>query len=388
MYAVCITFVCRVCGERDYLFPVSGIASGNRTEPATAAPSRTAAVLLREQRRARVTLAALTVALAAAAVLSLSLGRFGMPWPDVLRTLWGSVTGDPAVVGSQQQAVLFAVRIPRILLAVLAGAALAAAGVAYQGLFRNPLVSPDLLGVASGAGVGASLALLWSWPSVGVQALAFGSGLLAVALVLAMGSAVGRYSGGGVLVLVLAGIVISSLCSALTALVKYLAPQDDKLPEITFWLMGSLARSGSWTSVYLLAGALLVGGVPLMLLRWKLNVMTFGDDEAESVGVDTRRVRLIVIVCATLFTATAVALCGVIGWVGLVVPHLCRFLVGPNHLVLLPCSMLTGGLFLLVVDDVARTLTAGEIPLGVLTAIIGAPAFIHLLFRGRRTWAA
>lgn len=342
--------------------------------------------VLRGHRHIRVTLLTLALALIVAMLLSLSLGRYAMPWNEVVHALWGSLVGDAGVAGSQQHAVLFAVRIPRILMAVLAGAALAAAGAAYQGLFRNPLVSPDLLGVASGAGVGASLALLWSWPNIGVQALAFGSGLLAVTLVLSLGSAVSRYSGGGVLVLVLAGIVVSSLCSAVTSLIKYLAPEDDKLPEITFWLMGSLARSGGWTNVYLLAGSLLLGGIPLLLLRWKLNVMTFGDDEAEAMGVDTRRVRLVVIVCATLITATAVALCGVIGWVGLVIPHLCRFVVGPNYLALLPCSMLTGGLFLLVVDDVARTLTAGEIPLGVLTAIIGAPVFIHLLFRGRRTW--
>lgn len=341
----------------------------------------------REQWRVAAVVGALAVALAVAAVISLGLGRYGLGWTELIRTLWGAVAGDSSVLESQEHAVLFAVRIPRIVMAVLVGAALAASGASYQGLFRNPLVSPDLLGVASGASVGACVGMLMDFRSAGIQVLAFGSGLLAVALVMGLGTAVSRYSGGGVLVLVLAGIVVSSLCSALTSLIKYLAPTDDKLPEITFWLMGSFARSGGWANVHILLAVVAIGGVPLMLLRWKLNVMTFGDEEAKAMGVNTARVRLVVIVCATMLTAATVALCGVIGWVGLVIPHLCRFLVGPDYLALLPCSMLAGGLFMLVVDDVARTLTAGEIPLGVLTAIIGAPAFIFLLFRGQRAWA-
>lgn len=352
------------------------------------APEEAAETLHRERWRVTAVLCGLAVALVVLMVFSLGLGRFGLPWAELLRTLWGAATADPAILGSQEHAVLFAVRIPRIAMAVLVGAALAASGASYQGLFRNPLVSPDLLGVASGASVGACVAMLLGFPSPAVQGLAFGSGLLAVALVLGLGSAVSRHSGGGVLILVLAGIVVSSLCSAITSLILYLAPEDDKLPEITFWLMGSFARSGGWTNVSILLAVMAIGGVPLMLLRWKLNVMTFGDEEAQTMGVDTRRVRLVVIVAATMLTATTVALCGVIGWVGLVIPHLCRFLVGPSYLVLLPCSMLAGGVFMLVVDDVARTLTPGEIPLGVLTAIIGAPAFIFLLFRGQRAWAA
>ncbi len=366
---------------------MSGV-SGARTKRAVEPPPSAVAGLPLQRWHVAMVSVSLTIALVLLAGFSLGLGRFGLPWSEVVRTIWGALTGDSSVLESQQHAVLFAVRIPRILMAILVGAALAASGASYQGLFRNPLVSPDLLGVASGASVGACAAMLLSLPSAGIQAMAFASGLLAVVLVLGLGSAVGRYSGGGVLILVLAGIVVSSLCSALTSLIKYLAPADDKLPEITFWLMGSFARSGGWTNVYLLLGVLVVGGLPLMMLRWKLNVMTFGDEEAKSLGVDTRRVRIVVIACATLLTASTVALCGVIGWVGLVIPHLCRFLVGPNYLGLLPVSMLAGSVFMLTVDDAARALTAGEIPLGVLTAIIGAPAFIYLLFRGQRAWAA
>lgn len=333
-------------------------------------------------------LAGLVVVLVAVVVVSLGIGRYGLGIPQVVRTVWDVLTGGAAARTSQEAAVLFAVRIPRLLMAVLVGAALAASGAAYQGLFRNPMVSPDLLGVSSGASVGACVAMLLALPSAGIQLLSFVSGLLAVGLVMAIGSAVGRHSGGGLLILVLAGIVISSLCSAFTSLIKYLAPVETTLPEITFWLMGSFAKTGSWQNVAVLAGSLLVGAVPLMLLRWRINVLSFGDEEARALGVDTGRVRLVIILCATLLTATAVALCGVVGWVGLVIPHMCRFLVGPSYLALLPCSMLAGGTFMLVVDDVARTATAGEIPLGVLTAIIGAPVFVYLLFSGKRTWVA
>ncbi len=337
--------------------------------------------------RERLILAGLWIALAVAAVASLAVGRFGMSLEEIFQT-FGKVISGQIETNSKEAAVLFVIRIPRILMAVIVGSALAAAGASYQGLFKNPMVSPDLLGVSSGASVGACLALLLSMEGIRVQLTAFLFGLAAVFLVLAISASVTRASGGGLLILVLSGTVISSLCSAFTSLMKYLADTDTKLPEITFWLMGSFAKTGGWRNVAILGCFYLLGSIPLILLRWKINAMAFGEEEAKAMGVDTARVRLVIILSSTLLTASSVALCGVIGWVGLVVPHIARFLVGPNYLSLLPCSMLVGGLFMLIVDNFARSLTAGEIPLGVLTSIIGAPIFLYLLFKRKGGWSS
>lgn len=336
--------------------------------------------------RERVVLTGLLVLLAASVLVSLQIGRYGVSPVEALRVFAEALNGT-LPEHDQVAAVLLNVRLPRIGLAVVAGAALSAAGAAFQGLFRNPMVSPDLLGVASGASVGACIAILLSLSSPVVQLLSFGSGLGAVLLVVGVSAAVTRTSGGGLLVMILAGIVISSLASAVTSLTKYLAPPETKLPEITFWLMGSFARSGSMLNLAILSTAFVLGIAPLMLLRWKLNVMSFGEEEARALGINTTRVRIVVILAATLLTASTVALCGVIGWVGLVIPHMCRFLVGPNYLGLLPSSMVLGGCFMLAVDNVARSATAGEIPISIVTSLIGAPIFLHLLFKGQRSWA-
>ncbi|ALJ21587.1 FecCD family ABC transporter permease [Microbacterium sp. No. 7] len=337
-------------------------------------------------RRAAVVLG-LLILLVVITALSLQIGRYGLSPAEILGVVARALNGTlPA--SDQAAAVLFSVRLPRIGLAIVAGAALSAAGVAFQGLFRNPMVSPDLLGVASGASVGACIGILLSLSGPMIQLLSFASGLAAVLLVVGISTTVTRTNGGGLLIMVLAGIVISSLASAATSLTKYLAPPETKLPEITFWLMGSFARSSSLTNLALMCAVFVIGAVPLLLLRWQLNVMAFGEEEAQALGVDTGRVRLVVIVAATLLTATTVALCGVIGWVGLVIPHICRFLVGPNHLILMPCSMVVGSCFMLGVDNVARATTAGEIPLSIVTALIGAPVFLYLLFKGQRSWSA
>lgn len=341
----------------------------------------------RRKWRDRLVLGGLSILLVLTAILSLGIGRYGMSVNEIFATVRLFIAGQ-IQANSKEYAVLFSIRMPRIVMSVIVGASLAAAGASYQGLFKNPMVSPDLLGVSSGASVGACLGLLLSQQGMRIQVMAFLFGLAAVFLVLSISSAVTRMSGGGLLILVLAGTVISSLCSALTSLMKYLADTETKLPEITFWLMGSFAKTGGWRNVLILLVCFLVGVVPLLLLRWKINVMAFGEEEAQAMGVDTKRVRLIIILSSTLLTASSVALCGVIGWVGLVVPHIARFLVGPNYLSLLPCSMLIGGGFMLIVDNAARSLTAGEIPLGILTSIIGAPIFIYLLFKGKRSWSS
>ena len=317
-------------------------------------------------------------------LIPLGLGRYGMNFSDIISAFMS--LGNPEAMANQNSAVLFVIRLPRIFLAILVGAALTAAGAAYQGLFKNPMVSPDILGVSSGASVGACLGILLSFSDLSIQVLAFVFGLGAVFLVLAISRAVGRGT-NNLLIMILAGTVISALFSALTSLIKYLADTDTKLPEVTFWLMGSFAKTDSWKNVLIMLMAFLVGVVPIMLLRWKINVMSFGEEEAQSMGVNTKRVRLTltIILAATLLTASSVALCGIVGWVGLIMPHIIsRFIVGPNYKYLLPTALLICAIFMLIVDNVARFIGPEEIPLGILTAIIGNPLFIYLLWKGRK----
>lgn len=284
------------------------------------------------------------------------------------------------------ETVVFRIRLPRILAAMLVGAALSASGAAYQGMFKNPMVSPGILGVSAGASLGAALAILLSCGIVGIQFGAFAGGMLAVALTYFVSAWLGK-RGDTTLVLILTGIIVGMLFTSFLSLIKYAADPYTKLPAITYWLMGSLASvNGRDVSAALWPVGL--GLFLLLLLRWNLNVMSFGDEEAKALGVNTARLRLLVIVCATLMTASAVAISGVIGLVGLVVPHLARLLVGPDYERLLPAATLLGSLFLLVVDNLARTLYAVEIPLGILTSFIGAPFFLYLLINTRKKgWA-
>ena len=297
--------------------------------------------------------------------------------------LWSKLTGTPHGLPVSVDTVVFNVRGPRIAAAILVGAALAAAGSAYQGLFRNPLVSPDILGVSTGAALGAVVGIYLSLGVVAIQTLAFVAGLGAVAVVYAIGTALRRHD--PVLVLVLAGIVIGTLLGSCVSLLKYLADPYNQLPAITFWLLGSLA-SVTPADVRAIVPGVLLGVVPLVLLRWRMNVMTLGEDEARALGVDTHRLRLAVVTAATLMTAAVVSISGVVGWIGLLVPHLARFLVGPDFRRLLPASILLGAGYLLGVDTLARTAARIEIPLGVLTAFIGAPFFIWVLAASRKGW--
>jgi iron complex transport system permease protein len=277
--------------------------------------------------------------------------------------------------------VLFQIRLPRVVAAATVGAALSAAGAAYQALFRNPLVSPDILGVSTGAGLGAVLGILLGLPVVAIQLLGFGGGLASVVIVALLARAL--RGGGDILVLVLAGIVIGALAGALISLVKILADPYDQLPAITFWLLGSLAgvKPADIASVL---PVVLIGLAPLVLLRWRIGVLSLGDDEARALGVDVIRLRRLVIAAATLVTASVVAISGVIGWVGLMVPHMARLVVGPRFDRLLPASILLGAAFMVAIDTLARSAARIEIPLGVLTAVIGGPIFVWLLARGRR----
>ena len=317
-------------------------------------------------------------------LLSFSLGRYGVPPVTVVKILFTRLAelflGKGALSRSwteQMETVVINIRLPRILMACLVGCSLSAAGAAFQGVFHNPMASPDILGASSGAAFGAALAILLGASSRWITVSAFCFGLVTVGLVMLVAR---RAPGARLINLILAGIMLSSLFNAGTSYIKLVADPSNQLPQITYWLMGSL--SGTRLSDVLLAFfPMAVGLLPLFLLRWQLNLLSLGESEARSLGVNTHRVRLVLLLSATLITAASVSFSGMIGWVGLVVPHLCRKLLGSDHRYLMPGSFLCGAAFLLLVDDVSRNLLAVEIPIGILTALIGAPFFLYLITR-------
>jgi iron complex transport system permease protein len=323
-------------------------------------------------------LAALSLLLIAVLLVAAGTGPYHIPPQEVAAALLRAVVHgrDSGPVDM----VLFNVRLPRVLAAALVGGALSAAGAAYQCLFRNPLVSPDILGVSTGAGLGAVIGILLGLSVIGIQLLGFVFGLLTVVAVAALGRALRRR--GELLVLVLAGIVVGALAGAAISMVKILADPYEQLPAITFWLLGSLAGI-KVADMAVAAPVVLVGLVPLVLLRWRIGVLALGDEEARALGVEAGRLRAVVIVAATLMTAAVVAVSGVVGWVGLMVPHIARLLAGPRFDRLLPAAVLFGAAFMVAVDTLARSAARIEIPLGVLTALIGGPVFVWLLARGR-----
>jgi iron complex transport system permease protein len=322
-------------------------------------------------------------ALAALVIVAFSVGRFPVAPGDLASVLWASLTGAEHGLDRTIETVVLKIRGPRVAAALLIGAALAAAGAAYQNMFRNPLVSPDILGVSAGAAVGAVLGIFLSLNVFAIQTLAFVFGLGAVGLVYVTANAVRGHD--PLLVLVLAGVVVGSLLGACVALMKYLADPYNQLPAITFWLLGSLA-SASPEDVWSTLPLVLLGLAPMWLLRWRINLLSLDDEEARALGVETGRIRLVVIAAATLMTSAAVAVSGVIGWIGLVIPHFARLMVGPDFSRLLPTSVLLGAAFLLGVDTLARTVARIEIPLGVLTAFVGTPLFLWQLATARRGW--
>jgi iron complex transport system permease protein len=273
------------------------------------------------------------------------------------------------------EAVIFQIRLPRAILAMFVGASLSISGASFQGMFKNPLVSPDILGVSAAAGFGAALIILTGGNAAAIQIFAFVFGIAGVALTYLISRV---YKTTPILMLVLSGVVVGSLFSALISVTKYIADPYSRLPQITFWLMGSLA-SVSMKDVIKVIIPMIVGMTGLMLVSWRLNVLSMGDEEARSLGIRTEVLKGFIIVCCTLLSASAVSVVGMVGWVGLVIPHIGRMLVGPDHKVLLPATLSIGACFLLIVDDIARAATGAEIPLGILTAIIGAPFFAYLI---------
>ena len=317
-------------------------------------------------------------ALLALFLLSFVMGRYGVPLGQVVRILLsGMLSLEQTWTGNMAIAVLN-VRLPRILLACLVGCGLSAAGTGYQTVFQNPMAAPDILGASSGACFGAALAIMTGQGAVMITVFAFLASLLSVALVYLVGN---HTRGNRVVNLLLAGIMVGSLFSACTSYIKLVADPTNQLPQITYWLMGSLSgtRMGK---VRFAAVCMAVGLVPLLLLRWRMNLLTLSPDEARAMGVHTDRLRLAVILSSTVLTAAAVSVSGMIGWVGLVIPHLSRRIVGSDCRRLMPMSCLFGAAFLLLVDNMARCLTATEIPIGILTAFVGAPFFIYLMVKG------
>jgi iron complex transport system permease protein len=318
--------------------------------------------------------AALLILPLAAALLALCAGRFSISPADVAKSICNCF-GAGLDVPARTQLVVVSIRLPRVLLAMLTGAGLSVAGCAFQSLFSNPLATPDTLGVASGASFGAALALLAGFGLIGVQLSALVFGIIAVSLT--WFSVAGK---GGMNMIILAGIMIGSLFSALVSLVKYTADTESQLPAITYWLMGSLG-SASYKTLALGAPMIVLGIAVLFTIRWRLNILPLPEDEAKSLGTDLKSLRIVTVVCATAMTASCVSMCGQVGWVGLLVPHMCRMRFGSDHMSLIPASVSVGAVFMIAVDTIARSATASEIPISILTAMIGAPFFIFLMRR-------
>lgn len=314
--------------------------------------------------------------------VSLFFGRYDVSPGDVAHILMARLLPLAHDRATPAQTIVLQIRLPRAIMAMFVGGGLAISGAAYQGMFRNPLVSTDILGVTAASGFGAALALLMSSNELQMQLLSFAFGLAGVALTYLL-ARVYRATPG--LMLVLSGVVVAAFFSALLSGAKYVADPESKLPAITYWLLGSL-NGASYKGLAMIAPPIGVGSIGLLLMSWRLNVLTMGDEEARSLGLRTEWLKGGIILCTTLITAASVSVCGMVGWVGLVIPHVGRMLVGPDHRLLLPASLSVGAAYLMLIDDIARTATVGEIPLGILTAIVGAPFFGYLLRKTRGSW--
>lgn len=313
--------------------------------------------------------------------VSFMLGRYPVAPIDVIKTILSPIFPSLAV-SPELNSIVFTIRLPRIIAALLVGAALSIAGASFQGIFKNPLVSPDLLGVSMGAGFGAAIAILMNMGNALIQLCAFIFGIISVSITYGISKA---YKAGGILLLVLSGTAVSAFFNALISGTKFMADPYDKLPQITYWLMGSLSAV-NFDKLAMIIIPLLIGIIVILVLRWHLNVLAMGDEEAQSLGINPNNLRLIIIVACTLVTSAAVSISGIIGWVGLVVPHMTRIIVGPDHKILLPASLSIGASFLLLIDNISRTFISIEIPIGILTAIVGVPLFLYLLRRGYSEW--
>lgn len=344
-------------------------------------------VQIRDVRRQRGVLGKRTAAILIALplllfYLSLFVGRYPVAPLDVIAILASKVVPIAQSWAPNDEIIVMQVRLPREILALLVGAGLSVSGAAFQGMFRNPLVSTDLLGVSAAAGCGAALAILLGANEVGLQAMAFVFGLAGVALTYMVSRV---YKTTPILMLVLSGVAVSAFFSAVISAAKYLADPDNRLPAVTYWLLGSFSRA-TYANLITVVPLIGLGTVVLLLVRYRLNVLSMGDEEARSLGLQTELYKGIIILCATVITASAVSVSGLVGWVGLLIPHVGRMIVGPDHRVLLPTTLSIGAAYLVVVDTLARTISPQELPLGILTAFIGAPFFAYLLRRTKGGW--
>jgi iron complex transport system permease protein len=316
-----------------------------------------------------------------AVVLAVCIGKYPISPGESIQILWSRIFGQANGLPNMTQNVVMGLRIPRILASVVVGAALSMSGAAYQGIFKNPLVSPEFLGVSSGACIGAALAILLSLTTVFISFFAFIGGVIAVLLTVSIPSFIKNRSN---LVLVLSGIIVGSALSSVFGFIKFMADPDTQLASITYWAMGSFSyiKLSELVTVFLI---IIVPAVILVLLSWWIDVLSLGENEARSLGANVKLIRGIVIACSTILTAGSVCIAGTIGWVGLIIPHFGRMLVGPSNRRLIPLCGLIGGLFMLIVDTLTRTIGASEMPVSILTGIIGAPFYCWLLFRQRRT---
>ncbi len=321
-------------------------------------------------------------------IISLGLGRYNVPVPDLIKILFSTFLKIHQDWSSTMTTVVLNVRLPRLIMVALVGAALAISGASFQAVLKNPLVSSDILGVSAGAGFGAAVGIYFNLNIISVQVLAITVGMGAVGMAYAIYTLTKKSS---TLILVLSGIIIASFFSALVSLMKFLANQsaanNASFTAIVFWLLGSFSNAGTYANVIQFVPPIIIGIAVLLLLRWRINVLSLEDTEAKALGVNVKRDQGIVIFFATLITASAVSVAGLVGWVGLFVPHIARMLVGSNNSKVLPVSILIGISFMIAIDDIARTLTPYEIPIGILTAIIGLPIFAYLLVRQKVGWS-
>ncbi len=317
-------------------------------------------------------------------IVSLFVGRYKVEAEEIFKILGNyflNMNFEKTWTDSAAK-VIIEVRFPRAVMAALIGAGLSVSGAAYQGMFHNPLVSPFILGVSAGASFGAALGIILGVPYIQIQILSFSFGIVAVLITFFLSHI---YKSTPILMLVLAGTVVSAFFQALLSIIKFTADGDEKLPAITFWLMGSLG-SVSLQDLTLSIIPIIVSIIGLLLIRWRINVLSMGDKEAKSLGIHTERIKAVIIIFSTIITATAVSVCGIIGWVGQVIPHFCRMIVGPDHKKLLPATVFVGATYIILVDNLCRVLAATEIPIGILTAIIGAPIFAYLLRKTKGGW--
>lgn len=311
-----------------------------------------------------------------AALIAACTGRIFIPVGEVFKTIGNIFTGDEAL---SNYSIIVNLRVPRIIMAVIVGAGLSCAGNTFQSLFSNPLATPDILGVTSGTCLGAIIAILLERGMLEIQLTALAFGLVAVWITMKLS---GSRTDRSLVFLVLSGVIISSLFNALGSLLKYTADPTSKLPEITYWLLGSFASS-TYTKIAVGTPLIIIGIIVIYFLRWQLNIISLSEDEAKASGIDIKKIRVIFIIAATLITASSVSMAGQVGWIGLLVPHLARMLVGSNNRYVIPVGISLGASFMLVIDTLSRSISVIELPLSILTAIIGAPMFILLLRRSR-----